>query len=347
MQDTTLSPPLPRSALPVLKTSMRAGKDDDDLVAGVGNPPSLTEQAAAPNTQRMRRSAAKMWHEFRTGQRLYGHFNEDSWREMLTTLMAYPPTAKSLKKFIAWAHTDKGMAYETIQSYVSHLNVMCKLYLGESPRSDAKVKMELAASRKLRPPLKRHSKAITSDVLVQILKGATPICRAAIMTAYTFGLRINELLAIKGKDVALDGRIMTLTIPTSKTARGVPKDVTQRLYTSKDIGLPFSHLKAILFLKETFGDGRLFPMSEGTYRKMFARAVKAAGLDPAQYKPHGCRSGRESDMLMVAQPHETLPFSRHADIRTAMKHYHEVNLKRTQVELGDRVIFKGGNYVQD
>ena len=322
MQDTTLTP------------ERRATVVEPQL--------SLTEEAVSPNTQRMRRSAAKAWHEFRTGRRLYGWFKPEQWREFLDAMMSDPPTPVTLRKFVAWLHRQ-GRAYETVQAYTSHVNMLCKMVLDESPRSNERVKQELKASRKLRPPIKHHSKAITAEILPSLLKSASPIARAAFMTQYTFALRISELLAIKGSDVAFDGQIMTLTIPVSKTRR-TPEEVSARLYTGREIGVDFSHRRTMQYLKDTFGEGRLFPMSVVAYRKMLRDAVTAAGLDPAKYRPHGFRRGRESDLLMHHAPHEVKEF-RTISIQTMMKHYHEARRRELQVRMSESIRFGGARQV--
>ena len=320
MQDTTLLP------------SGRA--------MAVEQTPSLIEEATSPNTLRMRRSAACAWAEFVSGEWLYAYRDPGGAkkRRAVEILIENPPDKVTMVAFIEWMHRQKHRAYETTQSYVSHLNVMCKLYRDESPRSHPKVAKTLAAARKLNPPLKHHSKPITSAVLTRLMKDATPLARAAFMTAYTFSLRTNELRAICGRDVEMEGPVMKLTIPKSKTS-AVPETVSAKLYTATQIGVQFSHKNAMTYLKEVFGDGRLFPMSPEAYKKMIFDACLSCGLDPREYSATGFRSGRLTDLLEKYPPHWAMLVSRHTRPETLLKHYRQAELDRMQIEMSE-ITFK-------
>lgn len=101
------------------------------------------------------------------------------------------------------------------------------------------------------------------------------------------GLRSNELVSLKAKDVDLDRRIITLDRTNTKNRKSRKIVIPKSLLSDLSAFINGKEPKDYLFVGQSLKDGKLQPLTTRAIRKAFFIACEKAGL--GDYSPHTLR----------------------------------------------------------
>lgn len=196
-----------------------------------------------------------------------------------------------------------GRSVSTIDRRIAAIASLHRSRGYDTPTAREEVRTVLAGIRNTlgRPP--RKKKALTDDLVVKVLrKIGTDLIdardRAMIALAFGAALRRSELVGLDVGDLEFHTRGLVVTVRRSKTdqtGKGKRKGVLDGKLKVPDAVRAWLDASGIV-------DGPVFRGCDrgkvldtrfdgGSFARIVKRRVEAAGLDPALFSGHSCRSG--------------------------------------------------------
>lgn len=250
---------------------------------------------------------------------------------------AIPASAGTLAGYVAWlAQTgwDHPACYGTIQRALSAISQAHLLAGHPSPRSFPGVREVMKGLRRklgTAPEQKREIMRQELLAMVEATKGDSLRARrdrALLLLGWSCALRRSELVALEASDlewVGEDG--LRVTIGRSKT------DQEQ---AGTELGIPSSSVATLLAVRawleaSEITSGPLFrrcrgglaqdPLKHGEVARIVKRALRKAGMEPAEFAGHSLRAGFATQASRDGVPLETIMVhTRHKDVETALRY---------------------------
>lgn len=248
------------------------------------------EAAESTNTKRARRAD---WGVF------------ERWCES-NDATALPATPETVIGFLTDQST-MGKAVATLQRYTYSISAAHRLASLDDPTASEIVKKIATGIRRKRGTIQRQKKALTADLLVEVVRsfGNTPRDirdRAILLLGLVGAMRRSELCALDVDDILRVDDGMVITIRRSKTDQEAKGRAVAILRTDT----PFCPVQAIeawltfsqrdrgpLFVGFMARSERLREtrLSNQTVADIVKRAANAIGLDAKQFAGHSLRAG--------------------------------------------------------
>lgn len=207
---------------------------------------------------------------------------------------------------LAWlsACEQRGLSTGSLRTRVAMVRNMHR-YLGHpSPTDDPKVGLFMRAAGR-RASQATPKTAITADILLKMLDGASLRDRAILLVGYVSGLRRSELVALRWGDLTLEGGAVVIHIRRSKTDQervgryvGLPRGTGELC--------PVDALQDLCPLPHRQPGDLVFDVSTRTIARVVQRACKRVGLNPAGYGAHSLRRGMITDARRAGVPNSQI-----------------------------------------
>lgn len=101
------------------------------------------------------------------------------------------------------------------------------------------------------------------------------------------GLRSNELMTLKVKDIDLDRRIISLDKTNTKNGKSRKVVIPKSILADLSAFIKGKETEDYLFVGQSLKDGKLQPLTTRAIRKAFSLTCEKAGL--GDYSPHSLR----------------------------------------------------------